>query len=85
MDGKRFFNSSTKEAYKKSFWRIRWTTRLVEAFKTVYPKANVQRCVVYIVRNTLSCVRKKGQFEVAEDLKLIYCTKKGNSVTDVSA
>ena len=58
---------------------------LVEAFKTVYPKANVQRCVVYIVRNTLSCVRKKGQFEVAEDLKLIYCTKKGNSVTDVSA
>ncbi|MBE2928180.1 transposase, partial [Anoxybacillus flavithermus] len=32
----------------------------------------VQRCVVHKVRNTLSRVRKKDQFEVAEDLKLIY-------------
>ncbi|TVZ85207.1 mutator family transposase [Aeribacillus composti] len=46
---------------------------LEEAFKTVYPKADVQRCVVHKVRNTLSRVRKKDQFEVAEDLKLIFC------------
>ncbi|MBB3908738.1 putative transposase [Anoxybacillus rupiensis] len=46
---------------------------LEEAFKTVYPKADVQRCVVHKVRNTLHRVRKKDQFEVAEGLKLIYC------------
>jgi len=45
---------------------------LEEAFKAVYPKADVQRCVVHKVRNTLSRVRKKDQFEMAEDLKLIY-------------
>jgi transposase-like protein len=46
---------------------------LEEAFKSVYPKADVQRCVVHKVRNTLNKVRKKDQIEVAEDLKLIYC------------
>ncbi|KJE25653.1 transposase, Mutator family protein [Geobacillus kaustophilus] len=45
---------------------------LEEAFKAVYPKADVQRCVVHKVHNTLNRVRKKDQFEVAEDLKLIY-------------
>mgnify|MGYP002377175983 CR=1 FL=1 len=45
---------------------------LEEAFKSVYPKADVQRCVVHKVRNTLNKVRKKDQIEVAEDLKLIY-------------
>jgi putative transposase len=45
---------------------------LEEAFKAVYPKAHVQRCVVHKVRNTLRRVRKKDQFEMAEDLKLIY-------------
>ncbi|WP_445614369.1 IS256 family transposase [Geobacillus sp. YF-1] len=44
---------------------------LEEAFEVVYPKADVQRCFVHKVRNTLQCVRKKDQFEVAEDLKLI--------------
>lgn len=44
---------------------------LEEAFRAVYPKADVQRCVVHKVRNTLNRVRKKDQFEVAEDLKLI--------------
>jgi putative transposase len=32
----------------------------------------VQRCVIHKVRNTLRRVRKKDQFEMAEDLKLIY-------------
>ncbi|MEB3750759.1 IS256 family transposase ISHahy7 [Geobacillus icigianus] len=45
---------------------------LEEAFQAVYPKADVQRCVVHKVRNTLSRVRKKDPFEMAEDLKLIY-------------
>ena len=45
---------------------------LEEAFKAVYPKADVRRCVVHKVRNTLSRVRKKDQFEMAEDLKLIH-------------
>src|SRR5690606_16294921 len=49
----------------------RHTDWLEEAFKTVYPKADVQRCVVHKVRNTLHRVRKKDQFEVAENLKLI--------------
>jgi putative transposase len=48
---------------------------LEEAFKAVYPKADVQRCVVHKVRNTLNRVRKKDQFEVAENLKLIYRTE----------
>jgi putative transposase len=46
---------------------------LEEAFKAVYPKADVQRCIIHKVRNTLNRVRKKDQLEVAEDLKLIYC------------
>ncbi|SFA52955.1 Transposase, Mutator family, partial [Parageobacillus thermantarcticus] len=45
---------------------------LEEAFRAVYPKADVQRCVVHKVRSTLNRVRKKDQFEMAEDLKLIY-------------
>ncbi|GMB08364.1 mutator family transposase [Thermolongibacillus altinsuensis] len=52
--------------------RIDGLPGLEEAFKTVYPKADVQRCVVHKVRNTLNRVRKKDQFEMAEDLKLIY-------------
>jgi putative transposase len=45
---------------------------LEEAFRAIYPKVDVQRCVVHKVRNTLRRVRKKDQFEMAEDLKLIY-------------
>lgn len=45
---------------------------LEEAFRDVYPKADVQRCVVHKVRSTLSKVRKKDQAEVAQDLRTIY-------------
>jgi transposase-like protein len=45
---------------------------LEEAFKSLYPKADVQRCVVHKVRHTLNRVRKKDREEVAEDLKAIY-------------
>lgn len=42
------------------------------AMKEVYPKADVQRCVVHKVRNALNAVRKKDQTAIAEDLKPIY-------------
>lgn len=45
---------------------------LEEAFLSVYPKADVQRCVIHKVRNTLNHVRQKDQYEIAEDLKAIY-------------
>lgn len=45
---------------------------LEEAMKSVYPKADVQRCVIHKVRNALNAVRKKDQIAVAEDLKPIY-------------
>lgn len=47
-------------------------TRLEEAFKTVYPKADLQRCVVHKVYHTLHPVRKKDQFDMAEYLKRVY-------------
>lgn len=47
-------------------------TGLEDAFKAVYPKADVQRCVVHKVRNTLNHVRKKDQYEIADSLKVIY-------------
>lgn len=45
---------------------------LEDAMKEVYPKADVQRCVVHKVRNTLNSARKKDQSALAEDLKPIY-------------
>jgi len=45
---------------------------LEAAMKEIYPKADVQRCVVHKVRNAINAVRKKDQTAVAEDLKAIY-------------
>ena len=45
---------------------------LVDTFLKVYPKADVQRCVVHKVRNCITKVRKKHMSEITEDLKLIY-------------
>ncbi|WP_416150336.1 IS256 family transposase [Salipaludibacillus sp. HK11] len=45
---------------------------LEDAMKAVYPKADVQRCVVHKVRNALHVARKKDQSAMAEDLKPIY-------------
>ncbi|MCT8139969.1 IS256 family transposase [Anaerobacillus sp. CMMVII] len=45
---------------------------LEEAFLAVYPKADVQRCVVHKVRNTLNQVRKKDQVDISEGVKLVY-------------
>jgi putative transposase len=47
-------------------------TGLEEAFHRVYPKADVQRCVVHMVRSTYAKVRVKDKIAFVEDLKYIY-------------
>ena len=41
-------------------------------FNTVYPKAQVQLCIVHMVRNSLKYVSYKDRKSVANDLKRIY-------------
>ncbi|MBC7910644.1 MAG: IS256 family transposase [Pyrinomonadaceae bacterium] len=43
-----------------------------EAIETVFPKAQVQLCIVHLVRHSLNYVGWKQRQEVASDLKLIY-------------
>lgn len=43
-----------------------------EAIQAVYPKAEVQLCIVHMVRNSLAYVNWKERKLVAQDLKLIY-------------
>jgi putative transposase len=43
-----------------------------EAIEAVYPKTQVQLCLVHLVRHSLSYVSYKERKEVAADLKLIY-------------
>jgi len=43
-----------------------------EAIKSVFPKTEVQLCVVHQIRNSLKYVASKNQKEFANDLKLIY-------------
>lgn len=43
-----------------------------EAIAAVYPKTQVQLCLVHLVRHSLSYVSYKERKEVAADLKLIY-------------
>ena len=45
---------------------------LPEAIETVFPKVEVQQCIVHQVRNSLSYVSWKDRKEVASDLKKIY-------------
>lgn len=48
-----------------------------EAIKTIYPKTEVQLCVVHQIRNSLKYVASKDQKEFMRDLKLVYqATKK---------
>jgi putative transposase len=55
---------------------------LEDAFLRAFPKAEVQRCVVHKVRNTLNNARKKHQTELAQDLKTIY---RANSFEEAQA
>ena len=43
-----------------------------EAISAIYPKTQVQLCIVHMVRNSLKFVAWKDRKEVAEDLKTIY-------------
>ena len=43
-----------------------------EAIESVFPRAQVQLCLVHLVRHSLSYVSYKERKEVAADLKLIY-------------
>jgi putative transposase len=43
-----------------------------EAIETVYPQAQVQQCILHMVRQSLNYVNWKERKEVASDLRLIY-------------
>lgn len=43
-----------------------------EAIKTIYPKTEVQLCIVHQIRNSLKYVASKDQKEFIKDLKLVY-------------
>jgi transposase-like protein len=43
-----------------------------EAIKTIFPKTEVQLCVVHQIRNSLKYVASKDQKEFMRDLKLVY-------------
>lgn len=43
-----------------------------DAIKAVYPKAQIQRCIVHQIRNSLKYVSWKDRKKVANDLKGIY-------------
>lgn len=51
-----------------------------EAIEAVFPKTEVQLCIVHLVRHSLKYVGWKERKEVARDLKVIY-----TSATDVEA
>lgn len=43
-----------------------------EAISTIFPKTEIQRCIVHMVRNSMKYVPHKNKKEVAADLKKIY-------------
>ena len=50
-------------------------TGFPEAIETVYPNAQVQLCIVHMVRNSLRYVGWKARKTVAADLRSIYASK----------
>lgn len=49
-----------------------------EAIETIYPKTQVQLCLVHLVRFSLAYVSFKDRKAVAADLKAIYCAASAN-------
>lgn len=47
-------------------------TGMREAVNAAFPQAELQRCIVHQVRNTLKYVGEKNKKEFAKDLKTIY-------------
>ena len=48
-------------------------TGLSQAIEAVYPYAEIQKCVVHQIRNSLKNVSYKNRKELTKDLKNIYC------------
>ena len=46
-----------------------------QAIQAVYPKAEIQRCIVHQIRSSLKFVSWKDKKAVAKDLKTIYTAK----------
>lgn len=57
-----------------------------EAIEAVYPKAEIQRCIVHQIRNSLKFVSWKDRKKIAKDLKTVYTAqteeKAGLALTD---
>jgi putative transposase len=51
---------------------------LEEAFREIYPKADVQHCVVHKVRATFPKIRVSDKTEFLEDLKQVYTAMDGD-------
>ena len=47
-------------------------TGFPEAIKGIYPKSDIQLCIVHMIRNSLKYVSNKNRKEVVRDLKQIY-------------
>lgn len=45
---------------------------LPEAIEAVFPRAEVQLCIVHMVRNSLKFVSYKDRKKMADDLKTVY-------------
>ncbi|MDP1086696.1 transposase, partial [Klebsiella pneumoniae] len=43
-----------------------------EAILSIFPKAQIQKCIVHQIRNTLKYVASKDHKEFMRDLKLVY-------------
>lgn|SRR5512135_48624 len=50
-------------------------TGIQDAIRAAYPKAEVQRCVVHQIRNSLKYVSWKDRKELAQNLKTVYGAK----------
>ncbi len=44
-----------------------------EAIQAIYPKAEIQRCIVHQIRSSLKFVSWKDRKAIAKDLKSVYC------------
>jgi putative transposase len=55
---------------------------LEEAMKRVFPRADIQRCVVHKIRNTMHSVRKKDRKEITGDIKTIYNAESREAADD---
>jgi len=57
-------------------------TGFPEAINTVFPKTEVQLCIVHMVRNSLKLVPYKDRKPIAEDLKAIYLSPSEEAATE---